>query len=72
MEIKSEADRNKLVTDIKQKWSAAETKLHQEQLKLKGHLEDTRNKTEELELKLEAEKKSIKVKKDQWKTYEIP
>ena len=70
METKTEADRNKPVTDVKQKSFAAETKLHQEQLKLNVLLEDNRKKTEELEQKLEAEKKSIKVKKVSFKCEE--
>ena len=52
LETKTEADRNKLVTDVKQKSFATETKLHQEQLKLNVLLEDNRKKTEDLEQKL--------------------
>ena len=70
LETKTEADRDKLVTDVKQKSFAAETKFHQEQLKLNVLLEDNRKKTEELEQKLEAEKKSIKVKKVSFKCEE--
>ena len=63
LETKTDADRSKLDADIKQKSFQSEAKLQQEQVKLNGLLEDNRSKIKELELKIETEKKSIKVKR---------
>ena len=70
LETKTEAEINKLDTNMKQKSFESETKLQQGQFKLKELLEDNRNKIEELKLKLETEKKSIKVNKVTFKCEE--
>ena len=44
--------------DVKQKVYESETKLQQEQYKLKGLLQENRTKIEELEIKMETKKKT--------------